>query len=114
MYVVIFELEPTESGQEAYLKIAAQLRQELNNHPGLISIERFQSLVDQGKLLSLSYWQDEAAIEKWRNTMEHRAAQSQGRQTLFKNYSIRVAKVVRDYTKENRDQAPEDSNAAFS
>lgn len=111
MYAVIFEVVPTSTGQEQYLQIAAGLRTFLEERDGFISIERFQSLVDENKLLSLSFWRDEQAIETWRNLLEHRLAQQQGKESLFESYRIRVAEVVRDYTDEEREQAPVDSKA---
>ncbi len=110
MFAVIFEVIPTAAGKADYLKIAAELRIFLENQQGFLSIERFQSLTEDGKILSLSFWQDESAIEKWRNRLEHRAAQKQGNEALFHSYRIRVAEVVRDYTGTNRDEAPSDSN----
>ena len=110
MYAVIFEVWPTKNGKDEYLKIASNLKEFLQNREGFISIERFQSLVDENKLLSLSFWEDEKAIEIWRNMFEHRIAQDKGNAGIFQDYRIRVAKVERDYTKENRTQAPKDSN----
>jgi heme-degrading monooxygenase HmoA len=107
MYTVIFEVEPTAEGKAEYLEIAARLREILVQQPGFISIERFQSLVDEGKILSLSFWEDEAAIKGWRNQVEHRMAQQEGKERLFKSYRIRVAEVLRDYTLVEREQAPE-------
>ncbi|MCP4596607.1 antibiotic biosynthesis monooxygenase [Neptuniibacter sp.] len=109
MFAVIFEVVPTKEGKEEYLEIAAKLRTFLENRDGFISIERFQSLVDENKILSLSFWRDEAAIANWRNLMEHRNAQSSGKKRLFESYRIRVAEVVRDYTETERDEAPQDS-----
>ena len=110
MYAVIFEVYPTKSGKDEYLEIASNLKEFLQNREGFISIERFQSLVDENKLLSLSFWEDEKAIEIWRNLFEHRIAQNKGNGGIFQDYRIRVAKVERDYTKEDRTQAPKDSN----
>ena len=113
MLAVIFEVTPTTEGKDAYLKIASELRGFLENREGFISIERFQSLTEEGKVLSLSFWQDEAAIEKWRNVLEHRSAQKKGKESLFHSYIIRVAKIVRDYTGHDRNQAPTDSNKLY-
>lgn len=113
MYVVIFEVYPTGSGREDYLAVAAKLRELVKDRPGFISIERFQSLTDQDKVLSLSFWEDEDAIASWRNLVEHRLAQRRGRDEWFSRYRIRVARVVRDYTETERDQAPPDSNAEW-
>jgi heme-degrading monooxygenase HmoA len=110
MFAVIFEVTPTAEGQSEYLNIAANLRSFLEDRDGFISIERFQSLVDERKLLSLSFWRDEKSIETWRNLLEHRLAQQKGKSALFESYRIRVAQVVRDYTGEQRTEAPADSN----
>ena len=83
MVVVIFEVIPHEAGRAEYLAIAAKLRELLAEMPGFISVERFQSLTDPDKLLSLSFWEDEAAVSRWRNLEEHRAAQAKGRDSLF-------------------------------
>ena len=80
MIAVIFEVFPKDAGQQEYLDLAAKLRPLLADHPGLISIERFQSLSEEGKMLSLSFWQDEAAVTKWRNVIEHRLAQKAGKE----------------------------------
>lgn len=106
MYAVIFEVEVKAEGKEEYLAIAAKLRQQLEGLEGFISIERFQSLVNEGKLVSLSFWESEEAIANWRKHQEHSQAQKKGREQLFSNYRIRVAKVVRDYSIEDREQAP--------
>jgi heme-degrading monooxygenase HmoA len=110
MYAVIFEVWPTKDGKDEYLQIASKLKEFLQNREGFISIERFQSLTDENKLLSLSFWENEKSIEIWRNMFEHRIAQDKGNAGVFKEYRIRVANVLRDYTKEKREQAPKDSN----
>lgn len=109
MLAVIFEVLPSEAGKAEYLEIAADLKQYLAEVPGFISIERFQSLTNPGKILSLSFWENEAAIRQWRNLEVHRSAQTRGRGDLFRDYRIRVASVVRDYSLEAREQAPDDS-----
>ena len=109
MLAVIFELEPIEASKQAYLDIATSLAPELQKIDGFISIERFQSLSQPGKLLSLSFWRDEAAIEAWRNLAQHRNAQQAGRDGLFSDYRLRVADVVRDYGMYQRESAPADS-----
>ena len=109
MIAVIFEVIPAEDGKQTYLDIAADLKPRLEEIPGFISIERFQSLANERKLLSLSFWENEAAIARWRKLEQHRAAQQAGRERLFENYRIRVAAVERDYGLDERDQAPGDS-----
>ena len=97
MHVVIFEVEPTADGRDEYLDLAARLRRELESVDGFIDIERFESMAQPGRILSLSTWRDEAAIRQWREQAPHREAQERGRATLFERYRIRVAEVVRDY-----------------
>ncbi|ADG94717.1 Antibiotic biosynthesis monooxygenase [Arcobacter nitrofigilis DSM 7299] len=109
MYAVIFEVWPNRNGKEEYLNIASQLKLFLEEQKGFISIERFQSLTNQDKLLSLSFWEDEGAITIWRNLLEHRIAQKKGRNELFDDYRIRVSEVVRDYSMSQRNEIPEDS-----
>lgn len=109
MIAVIFEVSLVEGKADEYLDIAAELRPELKKIDGFISIERFSSLVEEGKLLSLSFWRDEAAIEEWRNLESHRIAQAKGREAIFSEYRIRVANVSRDYTMDDHGQAPIDS-----
>ncbi|MBS0360945.1 MAG: antibiotic biosynthesis monooxygenase [Proteobacteria bacterium] len=112
MIAVIFEGEPSPDGRQAYLDLAAELKPMLAGIDGFISIERFESLSTPGKLLSLSFWRDEAAVEAWRSLRGHRRAQAQGRAGVFADYRIRVASVVRDYGLAARGQAPADSRAA--
>ncbi|WP_256080658.1 antibiotic biosynthesis monooxygenase [Massilia sp. YIM B04103] len=109
MIAVIFEVSPKAEGRQEYLDIAASLRPLLDEIDGFISIERFQSLSQPGKLLSLSFFRDEAAIAEWRRLEAHRAAQSAGRGALFEDYRLRIASVVRDYGLHERAQAPADS-----
>jgi heme-degrading monooxygenase HmoA len=111
MIAVIFEVWPNEGCKEDYLSIAAALRPQLDKIDGFISIERFQSLAEPGKLLSLSIWRDEQAVEAWRTLSLHREAQAEGRARIFNDYRLRVAGVIRDYGMADRDQAPPDSLA---
>ena len=106
---VIFEVRPRDGGRDEYLDIAASLRAELEQVDGFVSVERFQSLTDPGKLLSLSFFRDEAAVAAWRALPRHRAAQARGRSGLFDDYRLRIAEVARDYGLRARDQAPDDS-----
>ncbi|PLW75089.1 antibiotic biosynthesis monooxygenase family protein [Cohaesibacter celericrescens] len=106
MIAVIFEVEPKEDGRNAYLDRAAILRPELLKIEGFISVERFQSLTHPEKLLSLSFFEDEAAVKRWRQHSQHRSAQDAGRQALFADYRIRIAHVLRDYGLNERDEVP--------
>jgi len=109
MIAVIFEAEPLPGRQQAYLDAAAELRPLLARVDGFISIERFASLSKPGRILSLSYWRDEEAVREWRNVEEHRRIQGTGRESIFGDYRLRVAEVVRDYGMRDRGEAPEDS-----
>lgn len=109
MIAVIFEVYPAKGKVDEYLDIASELKPLLEKIDGFISIERFSSLIEEGKVLSLSFWRDEEAINKWRNLETHRLAQEKGRGGVFSNYRLRVAIVSRDYGMKERDQAPLDS-----
>ncbi|HYD98757.1 MAG TPA: antibiotic biosynthesis monooxygenase [Alphaproteobacteria bacterium] len=109
MIAVIFQVVPREGAQAAYLDIAAELRPLLDGIDGFISIERFQSLSDPRKILSLSFWRDEAAVEAWRGLERHRRAQAAGRGGVFEDYRLSVAAVLRDYGMADRAGAPDDS-----
>jgi len=113
MIAVIFEVWPADGRRESYLDHAARLRPELEKIDGFIYVERFQSITDPGKMLSLSFWRDEASVAQWRNHEQHRATQAAGRSGVFRDYRLRVAAVVRDYGMgERREQAPADSRQA--
>jgi len=109
MIAVIFEVYPAKGKVDEYLDIATDLKPQLEKIDGFISIERFSSLIEEGKVLSLSFWRDEEAINEWRNLETHRLAQEKGRGGVFSNYRLRVANVCRDYGMNNREQAPSDS-----
>lgn len=109
MIAVIFEVWPAVDGREPYLAIAAELRPLLDGIDGFVSIERFASLSEPGKVLSVSYWRDEEAVAAWRRLGEHRAAQAAGRGGLFADYRLRIAGVIRDYGMTTREEAPGDS-----
>lgn len=113
MIAVIFEVTPFSKHRDAYLDLAAGLRDELQQIDGFISVERFQSLTDPDKLLSISFWRDEQALQAWRNRPRHRSAQRTGRDRLFAGYRIRVCQVLRDYGMDDRDQAPPDNRQAL-
>lgn len=106
MIAVIFEVWPAEGRMQTYLDLAAQLRPELEKLDGFISIERFASLTNEGKILSLSFWRDEDAVSRWREFEAHRSAQRSGRDGVFRDYRLRVAGVIRDYGMHDRAQVP--------
>jgi len=106
---VIFEGMAREEQKDAYLDAAARLRPLLTDIDGFLSIERFQSLTTPGKILSLSFWRDEEAVRRWRNLAQHREVQRVGRESIFTEYRLCVAQVLRDYGKDDRAQAPQDS-----
>jgi len=111
MIAVIFEVWPHPEYKDRYLDWAARLKDDLVKMDGFISIERFESLTEPGKLLSLQFWRDDDCLTAWRNLEAHRAAQAAGRKTMFKEYSLKIAEVIRDYSLNDREQAPADSRA---
>jgi heme-degrading monooxygenase HmoA len=111
MIAVIFEVTPAPGRQREYLDLAAELRPALEKMDGFISIERFASLTNEGKILSLSVWRDEDAVKRWRQLEPHRAAQAMGRGGIFADYRLRVASIIRDYGMSERGEAPSDSRA---
>jgi len=107
MFAVIFEVEPMPGRKGDYLDIAAMLRPELEKIDGFISVERFQSITNEGKMLSLSFWRDADAIERWRRNAPHFEAQLKGRSEVFRDYRLSVAEVARQYGMHDRAQAPQ-------
>ncbi len=111
MIAIIFEVTPAEGKRDAYLDIAAAMRPLVEEVEGFLSVERFESLTNPGKLLSISFFEDEAAVQRWRQLTAHRGAQRKGREEIFAGYRLRVCHVLRDYGMEDRTEAPEDSLA---
>lgn len=111
MIAVIFEVRPHPHATQTYLDMAAALRPRLEASDGFISVERFRSLTDPDKLLSLSFWRDEEAVTQWRRLEAHRDAQAAGRDKVFEDYRLRIAAVLRDYGLNDRIQAPPDSRS---
>jgi heme-degrading monooxygenase HmoA len=111
MIAVIFEVVPAAGRKQEYLDLAASLRPALEKIDGFVSIERFESLTNKGKIVSLSIWRDEEAVKRWREFEGHRSAQAKGRGGIFADYRLRVAGVIRDYGMSDRAQAPADSRA---
>ena len=111
MIAVIFEVTPKPGQTDPYLEMAAEMRPLAESIDGFISVERFESILHPGKLLSLSFWRDEAALEEWRKLAAHRRAQTKGRATFFDDYRLRVADVMRDYGMNDRAEVPPDSRA---
>jgi len=109
MIAVIFEFTPAPGRKQDYLDLAAGLSDALKGFDGFVSIERFESIARPGHFVSLSFWRDEEAVRRWRNVQKHREAQAKGRKEVFSAYRLRVARVLRDYSLENRQEAPADS-----
>lgn len=113
MIFVLFEVTVKKEWMDEYLVLAANLKNELVKSEGFIRSERFSSLANEGKLLSLSVWESEEAVRKWRNQTEHRMSQKRGRDSMFESYTITVTSKIRSYGKLARSEAPEDSNPVF-
>ena len=114
MIAVIFEVWPAEGRTQQYLDLAAALREDLATIDGFLSVERFRSISEPGKLLSLSFWREETAVRTWRERPGHRATQARGRAEVFRDYRLRIAGVMRDYGLDDRSQAPADGRAAHA
>ncbi len=108
-YIVLFEVKPSAQGKAKYMELAAMLKPMLEGFDGFVRMERFQSLNDENKLLSMNVWESEEALSRWRNTVEHRMSQLKGKTELFESYTITVTTVVREYTNVDREHAPKDS-----
>ena len=106
MFAVIFEVELENDSAHEYFDLAAELRPELEIIDGFISVERYSSMHNEDKYLSISFWRDENALNQWREHLGHREAQKKGLNKIFRNYRIRVAEVIRDYGKDDREEAP--------
>jgi heme-degrading monooxygenase HmoA len=106
---VIFEFTPAEGRFSEYMDLVGTLKADLDRAEGFISLERFESITTKGKFVSLQFWRDEEAVRKWRNLQRHREVQAKGRAGIFKSYRLRIASVLRDYTMDDRAQAPADS-----
>jgi heme-degrading monooxygenase HmoA len=111
MIAVIFEFTPREGRFPEYMDLVGQLKPELDKAEGFISLERFESITTKGKFLSLQFWKDEESVRKWRTLQKHREAQKKGRAGIIASYRLRIAGVIRDYTMDERAQAPADSVA---
>ncbi len=111
--IVLFEIKPTKAGMKKYLDLVAMLKPLLAGFEGFLRAERFSSLNEEKKLLSINVWTDEAAVERWRNVVQHRMSQKEGREKLFESYKITVCSEIRSYTDTDRTQAPQDSNRYF-
>lgn len=107
MFVVVFEVQPKEGREQEYLDLAAQLRPEVEEIDGFVSVERFASLARPGRLVSVSYWRDDAAVKRWREHNRHHLAQLSGREQIFADYRITVAEIERQYGMTDRAQAPQ-------
>ncbi len=97
MIAVIFEVILESERGQRYFELGEELRDQLSDVDGFLSIERFQSLSEDDKFVSLSFWRDREAVEAWYRRPDHKAAQGAGRAGIFKDYRIRVAEVFRDY-----------------
>jgi heme-degrading monooxygenase HmoA len=106
---VIFEFTPAEGRFPEYMQLVEGLKADLAKADGFISLERFESITARGKFVSLQFWRDEESVRKWRTLQKHRAAQKAGRERIFESYRLRIASVVRDYTMDERKEAPKDS-----
>lgn len=114
MIIVLFEVTVKKDFMDHYLTLAEQLKPQLKEYDGLIHAERFKSLSEDGKLLSMNIWKNEASIAAWRNDVKHRMAQSKGKNNMFESFKITVCESIRTYTNNERSEAPTDSKEYFA
>jgi len=114
MIAVLFESWPKQGKSELYLDMGQRMNALAESVDGFISIERFKSVNNEGKMLAVSYWKDEDAVARFRNLVDHRAVQNASRKNVFHDYQVRVAAVVRQYSMRDRNEAPNDSRVAVS
>lgn len=96
MFAVVFEVDPSPGQMDEYLNLARMLRPELDGIAGFLSVERFTSRDRPGRMLSLSFWRDEAAVVRWRAHALHHTVQERARSAVFRDYRLRVGRVVAD------------------
>jgi heme-degrading monooxygenase HmoA len=96
VFAVIFEVQPKPERFDDYLALAKQLKPKLEAIDGFIDNERFKSLRDERRLVSLSTWRDEKAVIRWRTQGEHHGVQEKGRFEVFENYHLRVGEIFAD------------------
>ena len=106
MIVVVFEVTVKEGVGQRYFDLAAELRPELEKIDGFLSVERFESLTNPGKYVSLSFWRDEEAVKTWKAHAGHALAQDEGRREVFADFRISVAEIGRQYTLADRKPPP--------
>lgn len=111
MIAVIIELTPAEGRADDYFSMAKRLKADVETIDGFISVERFESVTQPGKFVSISFWRDEEALRSWRIHGRHQVAQRAGREGIFTDYRVRVAGVLRDYSMTERAQAADDQIA---
>lgn len=109
--VVLGEIWVADGGEQEYLALAEGLRDAVSRIDGFIAMERFTSVSEVGKIMSVSYWRDEEAVAAFRNLPANRAAETRARAGLFRDYRVLVAGVTRDYGLQQRAEAPADSRA---
>ena len=95
-YAVIFTSQRTE-GERGYGKTAERMVELAATQPGFLGVESVRG--EDGLGITVSYWQDEASIARWREHAEHRLAQETGKRLWYEVYELRVARVERAYGK---------------
>lgn len=93
-FMILFEAVPNAGREDEYFEISKGLFEILEQQPGFISIDRARSVLSEGKLLSVSFWESEAAIEGWLNHPLHREAQRRGKEGIFRSMRITRLEVL--------------------
>lgn len=98
MVVVVFEFQPKPGQERRYFDLVAGLKSLVENFDGFVSIERAASVTNEGKFISVSFWRDREAVERWHAVERHRMAQALGKSEIFSDYRITVAETIRQYS----------------
>lgn len=91
-YAVIFTSQKSNNNT-GYNKISDKLITLAGEQEGFLGIESARNKIG----ITVSYWKDLEAIEKWKNNTQHSIARSRGKEEWYKKFKVRIAKVERDY-----------------
>jgi heme-degrading monooxygenase HmoA len=97
MIAVTVEVWPHHQKREQLTTMAAVLRPALEQVDGFVSMERFESLIEPGKILVVMFWRDEECLTRWQRSEEYRRLMAAIRNEMVKKYRARVARVERDF-----------------
>ncbi|MCB2066764.1 MAG: antibiotic biosynthesis monooxygenase [Erythrobacter sp.] len=87
MYLVVFRNRKRADIDQAAYEAQAQAMEALaRQQPGFLSFKGYVS--DDGEVIALSEWADEASARDWGKVAEHRVAQRDGRNLWYAEYTL--------------------------